>query len=102
MSEQSEVCDIIVIGAGPAGLTTDIYSSWLGLDTVILEAGVLGGRAWEAPNIGNFPGFEDGIKGRALSVTIVTHENELKMEGTLKERLQNKPNVEIVKGQVVA
>src|SRR3989337_2590415 len=67
MSKQSEVCDIIVIGAGPAGLTAGIYSSWLGLDTVILEAGVPGGRAWEAPRIENFPGFEGGIRGRELA-----------------------------------
>ncbi len=208
MGNQSRVCDVLVIGAGPAGLTAGIYSSWLGLDTVILETGVTGGKAWDAPRIENFPGFEDGIKGRELTekmskqalkfgveiktveqvvgldlkyetkrvitrkgsylsraviiatgtqrkkllvpgeteflgrgvsyctvcdgplfknstvavvgsseeaaidalfladfaskVEIVTQENELKIEGALKEKLENKPNVETTRGQIVA
>jgi thioredoxin reductase (NADPH) len=48
-------------------MTAAIYSSWLGLDTVVLEASVTGGKAFEAPRIENFPGFEDGIKGRELT-----------------------------------
>jgi thioredoxin reductase (NADPH) len=66
MSEKSKICDVLVIGAGPAGLATGIYSSWLGLATVILDASVPGSRALGAPRIENFPGFEDGIKGREL------------------------------------
>ena len=59
--------DIIVIGGGPAGLTAAIYSAWLGLKTVVLEASVVGGRAWLAPKIENFPGFEFGVKGSDLA-----------------------------------
>ena len=61
-----EKCDILIIGAGPAGLTAAIYSAWLGLKTVVLETGIAGGRAWLAPKIENFPGFPDGIKGSEL------------------------------------
>jgi len=67
MNGQEHSFDTIIIGAGPAGLTAAIYSSWLGLDTVVLEAGVSGGKAFEAPRIENFPGFEEGIKGRELT-----------------------------------
>lgn len=67
MSEQYENCDIIVIGAGPAGLTAGIYSSWLGLRTLVLEVGVAGGRALQAARIENFPGFEEGIMGSELA-----------------------------------
>ncbi len=66
MSNQTQKCDILIIGAGPAGLTAAIYSSWLGLKTVVLDAGIAGGRAWLAPKIENFPGFEEGIKGSEL------------------------------------
>lgn len=58
--------DVLIIGSGPAGLTAGIYASWLGLRTVVLESGLVGGRAWLAPRIENFPGFEFGIKGDEL------------------------------------
>jgi thioredoxin reductase (NADPH) len=67
MSDRNHVYDMIIIGAGPAGLTAAIYSSWLGLGTVVLEAGVAGGKAFEASRVENFPGFEEGIKGRELT-----------------------------------
>jgi thioredoxin reductase (NADPH) len=63
MNGENHNFDTIIIGAGPAGLAAAIYSSWLGLDTVVLEAGVAGGKAFEAPRIENFPGFDEGIKG---------------------------------------
>jgi thioredoxin reductase (NADPH) len=62
----NEKCDVIIIGAGPAGLTAAIYSAWLGLRTTVLESGIAGGRAWLAPKIENFPGFPEGIKGSEL------------------------------------
>ncbi len=66
MSTQTQACDVLIIGAGPAGLTAAIYSAWLGLKTVVLESGITGGRAWLAPKIENFPGFPEGIKGSEL------------------------------------
>jgi thioredoxin reductase (NADPH) len=70
MNGENRIFDTIIIGAGPAGLTAAIYSSWLGLDTVVLETGVVGGKAFEAPRIENFPGFEEGIKGHELTEKI--------------------------------
>ena len=67
MNGENRIFDTIIIGAGPAGLTAAIYSSWLGLDTIVLETGVVGGKAFEAPRIENFPGFEEGIKGQELT-----------------------------------
>ena len=67
MSEKIQKCDMLIIGAGPAGLTAAIYAAWLGLKTVVLETGIAGGRAWLALNIENFPGFPDGVKGSELS-----------------------------------
>jgi thioredoxin reductase (NADPH) len=67
MSEKNQKYDIVIIGAGPAGLTAAIYTAWLGLKTVVLEASVPGGRAGLAPKIENFPGFPEGISGNELA-----------------------------------
>ncbi len=58
--------DVIVIGAGPSGLTAAIQTSRLGLRTLILETERPGGRAAEASMYENFPGFPDGITGTEL------------------------------------
>lgn len=60
------VYDLIVVGAGPAGLTAAIYASRMGLRTLVLEANLPGGRAAEASLIENFPGFPEGISGVEL------------------------------------
>lgn len=59
-------CDVLIIGAGPAGLASAIYSSRQGLRTVVLEEAVLGGRATYAHMIDNYPGFPEGISGAEL------------------------------------
>ncbi len=66
MKEQERTYDLIIIGGGPAGLTAGIHTSRLGLKTVVLEAGTLGGRAALASIYENFPGFPEGIMGREL------------------------------------
>jgi len=66
MDSESKKTDVLIIGGGPAGLTAAIYCAWLGLKTVVLETGIVGGRAWLAPKIENFPGFEFGVKGNEL------------------------------------
>jgi len=70
MSEYAQKQDIVIIGAGPAGLTAGLYSAWLGLKTLILETAMTGGRAAIAPKIENFPGFEEEITGIELTEKI--------------------------------
>jgi thioredoxin reductase (NADPH) len=55
--------DIIVIGAGPAGLTAAIYASREGLDTLVIEKGASGGQTGITRIIDNYPGFDEGIAG---------------------------------------
>ena len=50
--------DVIIIGAGPAGLTAGIYAGRQGLKTLILDKGVTGGAGLTVPNMENYPGFE--------------------------------------------
>lgn len=67
MGDNPQKTDILIVGAGPAGLTAAIYASWLGLKTLVLESGNIGGKAWLAPKIENYPGFQASIKGSELA-----------------------------------
>jgi len=62
-----KIYDIIIVGAGSAGLTAGIYTARIGLKTLILEGKLPGGRAIDAPMVENFPGFLDGITGAELT-----------------------------------
>jgi thioredoxin reductase (NADPH) len=61
-----KVWDVIIIGAGPAGLTAGIYTARHGHSTLILHNGNVGGRALEAHRIENYPGFPQGLTGAEL------------------------------------
>ena len=60
------IYDIIIIGAGPAGLTSGIYTSRHKHSTLILEGKKVGGKALDATWIENYPGFQNGINGHEL------------------------------------
>ena len=61
-----KVWDVIIIGAGPAGLTAGIYTARYGHSTLLLHSGKIGGRALEAHMIENYPGFPQGLPGTEL------------------------------------
>jgi thioredoxin reductase (NADPH) len=58
--------DLIIIGAGPAGLTAGLYGARSGLKTLVLEEKLPGGAVIDTPLIENYPGFES-ISGRDLA-----------------------------------
>ncbi len=78
--------DVVVIGAGPAGLTAGIYAARSGLRTFILERATAGGLASEAWLIENYPGF-DSIEGMKLMDQIKNH--ALKYVNILSEEVKN-------------
>ena len=59
--------DLIIIGAGPAGLTASIYASREGADVLLVERSGLGGQAGITVGLDNFPGFPEGISGQEFS-----------------------------------
>jgi thioredoxin reductase (NADPH) len=59
--------DLVVVGAGPAGLAAAVYGASEGLDTVVLEATSVGGQAGTSSRIENYLGFPNGIPGQDLS-----------------------------------
>ncbi len=59
--------DLIIVGAGPAGLTAAIYAAREGMDTLIIERGGVGGQAGSTERIDNYPGFAQGITGADLA-----------------------------------
>ena len=67
-----EVYDVIIVGAGPAGLTAAVYTSRANMSTLILERGQPGGQMMNTEEVENYPGF-DHISGPDLSVKMFEH-----------------------------
>ncbi|MEM9653836.1 MAG: FAD-dependent oxidoreductase [Actinomycetota bacterium] len=61
------VHDVVVIGAGPAGLAAGVYGASEGLDTVVLDSRSVGGQAGTSSRIENYVGFPTGISGDELA-----------------------------------
>jgi thioredoxin reductase (NADPH) len=62
-----ELCDLLVVGAGPAGLAAGVYGSSEGLETVVIDAIATGGQAGTSSRIENYLGFPAGISGAELA-----------------------------------
>src|SRR4029450_4432337 len=65
--DQTGVSDLIIVGAGPAGLAAAVYGASEGLDVLVLESGSPGGQAGASSRIENYLGFPTGISGLDLT-----------------------------------
>jgi thioredoxin reductase (NADPH) len=65
--EPREEVDLVVIGAGPAGLGAAVYGASEGLDTLVIDSTSLGGQAGSSRRIENYLGFPAGISGNELT-----------------------------------
>jgi thioredoxin reductase (NADPH) len=66
------VRDLVVVGAGPAGLAAAVYAASEGLDVLVLESTAPGGQAGTSSRIENYLGFPTGISGQALAGRALT------------------------------
>jgi thioredoxin reductase (NADPH) len=65
--DDDRIRDLIVVGAGPAGLAAGVYAASEGLDVLVLETVAPGGQAGSSSKIENYLGFPTGISGLALA-----------------------------------
>jgi len=62
-----DLYDLVIVGAGPAGLAAAVYAASEGLATAVIESGAPGGQAGTSSRIENYLGFPDGINGAELA-----------------------------------
>ncbi|WP_391203372.1 thioredoxin-disulfide reductase [Psychrobacillus sp. L4] len=69
---EEKIYDVIIIGAGPAGMTAAVYTSRANLSTLMIERGIPGGQMANTEEVENYPGFET-ILGPELSTKMFDH-----------------------------
>jgi thioredoxin reductase (NADPH) len=65
--DETQIRDLLVIGAGPAGLAAAVYAASEGLDVLVVEPNAPGGQAGSTSKIENYLGFPTGISGQELA-----------------------------------
>jgi thioredoxin reductase (NADPH) len=65
--DQTHTRDVVVVGAGPAGLAAAVYAASEGLDVLVVESNAPGGQAGSSSRIENYLGFPSGITGQELT-----------------------------------
>jgi thioredoxin reductase (NADPH) len=70
--DDAKVREVVVVGAGPAGLAAAVYGASEGLDVLVIESTAPGGQAGTSSRIENYLGFPTGISGQALSGRALT------------------------------
>jgi thioredoxin reductase (NADPH) len=71
VQDREEVCDLLVVGGGPAGLAAAVYGASEGLSTTLAEDTALGGQAGTSTRIENYLGFPAGLSGEELAARAV-------------------------------
>lgn len=69
--DESQIRDLIIVGAGPAGLAAAVHGASEGLDVLTIEAGSPGGQAGSSSKIENYLGFPTGLSGQELAARAI-------------------------------
>ncbi|PWU69262.1 MULTISPECIES: thioredoxin-disulfide reductase [Gracilibacillus] len=99
MSEE-RIYDVIIAGAGPAGMTAAVYTSRANLDTLMLERGIPGGQMANTEDVENYPGY-DHILGPDLSNKMFDHAKKFGAEyayGDIKEVIDGNEYKTVIAG----
>jgi len=70
--DETQIRDLVIIGAGPAGLAAAVYAASEGLDVLVVESNSPGGQAGSSSKIENYLGFPTGISGQELAARAYT------------------------------
>jgi thioredoxin reductase (NADPH) len=70
--DNTQVRDLIIVGAGPAGLGAAVYAASEGLDALLIETEAPGGQAGSSSKIENYLGFPTGVSGQELATRALT------------------------------
>ncbi len=70
--DQSQIRDLIIVGAGPSGLAAAVYAASEGLDVLVIESTSPGGQAGSSSKIENYLGFPTGVSGQELATRAIT------------------------------
>ncbi|OCA88177.1 thioredoxin-disulfide reductase [Bacillus sp. FJAT-27225] len=99
MSEE-KIYDVIIVGAGPAGMTAAVYTSRANLSTLMIERGIPGGQMANTEEVENYPGYEH-ILGPDLSTKMFEHAKKFGAEyayGDIKEVIDNGDTKTVIAG----
>ncbi|WP_433959265.1 thioredoxin-disulfide reductase [Cytobacillus horneckiae] len=97
---EEKIYDVIIAGAGPAGMTAAVYTSRANLSTLMIERGVPGGQMANTEEVENYPGF-DHILGPELSTKMFDHAKKFGAEyayGDIKDVIDGKEYKTVVAG----
>ena len=84
--DQTHVRDLVIVGAGPAGLAAAVYGASEGLDVLVLESNAPGGQAGSSSRIENYLGFPTGISGPGARGPRLHAGAEVRRAGADRER----------------
>lgn len=70
--DETQVRDLIIVGAGPSGLAAAVYGASEGLDVLVIETAAPGGQAGSSSKIENYLGFPIGVSGQELATRAIT------------------------------
>ena len=91
-----EAYDVVVIGAGPSGLTAAMYLSRAGYRTVVLEGQLIGGQVATIDRIDNYPGFAEGVAGMELASSLESQARRFSAEIKFAEVNSIRPGQPVV------
>ena len=84
---QSDLRDLVIVGAGPAGLGAAVYAASEGLDVLVFEADSPGGQAGSSSKIENYLGFPMGISGNELAGRAATQAQKFGAKVLIADRV---------------
>jgi thioredoxin reductase (NADPH) len=98
---EEKIYDVVIIGAGPAGMTAAVYTSRANLATLMIERGIPGGQMANTEEVENYPGFET-ILGPELSTKMFEHAKKFGAEyayGDVTEIIDGEEYKTIISGK---